>query len=441
MIDKYQLRQILAAFSTGLSILTVGCFMGWTSPTLEKLDLNKNQKSLLASIHEIGHLISPIPVGLSIDRHGRLPCLILSGVLTSIGWIIVILTRDLYHLYFARFLFGITMGITFTVVPTYVGEILDTNIRGVCFTLLPLFLNSGHLVEFVLGPLLTYETFAYLNLVVPIVFLLSCFFLFESPYYYIYINNDHKANTIFSKIKASYDYKEIKEKIKIVKYDNFKNLKILMTKCLNRNFMCVVLLNIVQRFSGMSAMVAYSHHILQNNIYSIVFSSLVLLFSFVSTLVINKISHRKLLLYSCFGCFLSHLFSCVITFLHYNEVVHFKYDYNFMLFTSICVYASIYSIGLGPMPNILQGEMLPLDLRGIGSCVCSIVFTMSSFTVTNMFLKINSLFVNFLLYSLNCLFAFVFFYIYLIKTDNKELYEIHNNFDAVENKKDLKQQE
>ncbi|KAI5704014.1 hypothetical protein M8J76_005437 [Diaphorina citri] len=310
MIDKYQLRQILAAFSTGLSILTVGCFMGWTSPTLEKLDLNKNQKSLLASIHEIGHLISPIPVGLSIDRHGRLPCLILSGVLTSIGWIIVILTRDLYHLYFARFLFGITMGITFTVVPTYVGEILDTNIRGVCFTLLPLFLNSGHLVEFVLGPLLTYETFAYLNLVVPIVFLLSCFFLFESPYYYIYINNDHKANTIFSKIKASYDYKEIKEKIKIVKYDNFKNLKILMTKCLNRNFMCVVLLNIVQRFS-----------------------------------------------------------------------------------------------------------------------------------VTNMFLKINSLFVNFLLYSLNCLFAFVFFYIYLIKTDNKELYEIHNNFDAVENKKDLKQVE
>lgn len=415
--------------------MTVGCFIGWTSPTLEKLDLTKDQKSLLASIHEIGHLLSPIPVGLSIDRHGRLPCLILSGVLTSIGWIIVILTQDLYHLYFARFLFGLTMGITFTVVPTYVGEILDTNIRGVCFTMLPLFLNFGHLVEFVLGPIVTYHTSAYLNLVVPVVFLLSCFFLFESPYYYIYVNNDHKANNIFSKIKSKYDYEEIKSSVKIVRYNNFANVKILMTKCLNRNFMCVVLLNVVQRFSGMSAMVAFSHHILQNNTYSIVFSLLVLFFTFVSTLVINRISHRKLLLLSCLGCFLSHLFSCVITWLHYNKVLHVQFDYNFMLFTSICVYASIYSIGLGPMPNILQGELLPLDLRGIGSCLCSIVFTVSSFTVTNLFLKLNSLFVNFLLYALNCLLGFVLFYVYLIKTDNKELYEIHNDFDETKKSK------
>uniref|UniRef100_A0A8D9DRU7 Facilitated trehalose transporter Tret1 n=1 Tax=Cacopsylla melanoneura TaxID=428564 RepID=A0A8D9DRU7_9HEMI len=436
MIDKYQFRQILAAFSAGLSILTVGCFIGWTSPTLEKLDLTKEQKSLLASIHEVGHLISPIPAGLSIDRHGRLPCLILSGVLTVIGWVIIIMTRNLYHLYFSRFLFGITMGITFTVVPTYVGEILDTNIRGVCFTLLPLFLNSGHLVEFVLGPLVSYDTFAYLNIIVPIVFLMSCFFLFESPYYYIYVNNDRKANDIFRRIKPSYNYNEIKQSIKIVKYNNYENVKILVSKCMNRNFLCVVLLNVVQRFSGMSAMVAFSHHILQNNIYSIVFSVIVLFFSLVSTLVISRVSRRKLLLLSCLGCCLSHLFSCVITWLHYNNILHFSYDYNFMLFTSICVYASIYSIGLGPMPNILQGELLPLDLRGIGSCLCSIVFTVASFTVTNLFLKVNSLFINFLIYSLNCLIGFIVFYIYLINTDNKELYEIHHNFDGVEKKRD-----
>lgn len=442
MVDRFQLRQILAASSAGLSILTVGCFMGWTSPTLEKLSLDKNQKSLLASIHEVGHLMSPIPTGLSIDRYGRLPCLIFSGVLTSIGWIIVLLTRDLYHLYLARFLFGITMGITFTVVPTYIGEILDTNIRGVCFTMLPLFLNSGHLVEFVIGPVVSYEMFAYLNLAVPIIFLLSCFFLFESPYYYFYINDDIRAKNIFSKIKKSFDYNEIKDNIKIVKYNNFNNVKILMSKCMNRNFMCVVLLNVVQRFSGMSAMVAFSHHILHKNMYSIVFSFVVLLFTFVSTLVINRISHRKLLLLSCFGCFLSHLFSCVITFLQYNDMLHLTYDYNFMLFTSICVYASIYSVGLGPMPNILQGELLPLDLRGIGSSLCSIVFTVSSFTVTNLFLKVNNLFINFLLYAINCLFAFLFFYIYLINTDNKELYEIHNDFDVVvKKKKDVKESE
>ncbi|KAL1458380.1 hypothetical protein WDU94_008537 [Cyamophila willieti] len=441
MIDKYQFRQVLAAFSAGLSILTVGCFIGWTSPTLEKLDLTKEQKSLLASIHEVGHLISPIPAGLSIDRHGRLPCLILSGVLTVIGWVIIILTRNLYHLYFSRFLFGITMGITFTVVPTYVGEILDTNIRGVCFTLLPLFLNSGHLVEFVLGPLVSYDTFAYFNLTVPIVFLISCVFLFESPYYYMYVNNDRKANNIFKRIKPSYNYDEIKQSIKIVKYNNFENVKILVSKCMNRNFLCVVLLNVVQRFSGMSAMVAFSHHILQNNMYSVVFSVIVLLFSLVSTIVVSRISRRKLLLLSCLGCCLSHLFSCIITWLHYNHILHFTYDYNFMLFTSICVYASIYSIGLGPMPNILQGELLPLDLRGIGSCLCSIVFTVSSFTVTNLFLKVNSLFINFLMYALNCLIGFIVFYIYLINTDNKELYEIHNNFGGVENKKEIEEPE
>lgn len=377
----------------------------------------------------MGHLISPIPTGLSIDRHGRLPCLILSGILTSTGWIIVTLTQDLYHLYFARFLFGLTMGITYTVVPTYIGEILDTNIRGICFTMLPLFLNSAHLVEFALGPIVSYKLFAYLNLAVPVIFLISCFFLFESPYYYIYINDDVRARNIFSKIKKSYDYNEIKENINIVKYDNFKNAKILLTKCMNRNFMCVILLNVVQRFSGMSAMVAFSHHILHKNIYSIVFSILVLSFTFVSTLVINRISHRKLVLLSCLGCFLCHLFSCTISFLHYNNMLNVTYDYNFMLFTSICVYACIYSVGLGPMPNILQGELLPLDLRGIGSCMCSIVFTISSFTVTNMFLKVNYFFVNFLIYALNCLFAFVFFYFFLIKTDNKELYEIHSNFD------------
>lgn len=428
--------------SAGLSIFTVGCFIGWTSPSLSKLPLDKYQKSLLASIHEVGHLISPIPTGLSIDRHGRLPCLILSGILTSIGWIIVSFTQELNYLYFARFLFGLHMGITYTVVPTYIGEILDTNIRGICFTMLPLFLNSAHLVEFAIGPIVSYKMFAYLNLAVPIIFLISCFFLFESPYYYIYINDDMKAKNIFSKIKETYDYNEIKENIKIVKYDNFKNVKILLTKCLNRNFMCVILLNVVQRFSGMSAMVAFSHHILHNNIYSVIFSILVLSFTFVSTLVINKISHRKLLIFSCLGCFLCHLFSCVISFLHYNNMLNITFDYNFLLFSSICVYASIYAVGLGPMPSILQGELLPLDLRGIGSCICSIVFTISSFTVTNMFLKINYLFVNFLIYAINCLIAFVFFYVYLIETDKKELYEIHNNFDNLKKKaKDPKELE
>lgn len=72
-----------------------------------------------------------------------------------------------------------------TITPMYVGEIATDASRGALGSLMQLFIVSGILYVYVIGPYVSYWAMQYCCLAVPIVFAALFFTMPESPYWYI----------------------------------------------------------------------------------------------------------------------------------------------------------------------------------------------------------------------------------------------------------------
>lgn len=59
------------------------------------------------------------------DRFGRKGAILLSTLPTFVGWLLIGLATSVEYIYAARFLFGLSIGSAFTVVPMYTGEIAE----------------------------------------------------------------------------------------------------------------------------------------------------------------------------------------------------------------------------------------------------------------------------------------------------------------------------
>ncbi|CAH1725117.1 unnamed protein product [Aphis gossypii] len=194
-------RQYVAAFVASLSVMMAGTSLGWPSPVLAKLSnggltmvATNEQQSWMIAMLELGNLLSPIPFGLLVDKVGRKPCLLLTGPLYIVSWLMVLWSSTIGVLYWVRLLQGACIGIITTVAPIYIGEIAGDSIRGALSTFFNGMLNAGILYVYCVGPMVSYDALTYYSLLVPCAFLGTCLWIPESPYYYVLRDDDKKAH-------------------------------------------------------------------------------------------------------------------------------------------------------------------------------------------------------------------------------------------------------
>lgn len=72
-----------------------------------------------------------------------------------------------------------------TATPMYVGEISTDDTRGAIGSFMQLFIVSGILYVYAIGPYVSYYLLQYICLVVPIVFSICFYFMPDSPYYFL----------------------------------------------------------------------------------------------------------------------------------------------------------------------------------------------------------------------------------------------------------------
>lgn len=72
-----------------------------------------------------------------------------------------------------------------TAQPMYIGEISTDDTRGALGSFMQLFIVTGILYVYAIGPYVSYYNLQYICLAVPVAFAVCFFFMPESPYYYI----------------------------------------------------------------------------------------------------------------------------------------------------------------------------------------------------------------------------------------------------------------
>lgn len=427
-------NQYLSSILAGIAVLCVGCTVGWTSPALKKLKgrdspivITEGESSWIAASHEIGHFLSPIPTGLLLARFGRKRWLLFSSILILFGWIIVFFSTTVFTLYIGRCLFGLSMGIVFTVVPLYIAEIASPEIRGALSTFFQSMLYLGHVIEFSIGPYVSFQILNGVSTAIAFLSFILLFIMVESPLYLMSINKREEASSVLKWLLSSgHDVES-----EVVKLDQMlenqipssSKFKLLFSKSYFSKLAIVVFTAIAQRFTGMSAFVAYassnfaSANGLSSDEYTILFGVLVFLFTFVSAVLIDSLGRRPLLLFSCFGCAITHLVSGTY---YYGKFI----DFPLLPFFMITLFSVVYSLGLGPLINTLQGELFPPNLKGVASSIVTVSHAASSFAVTKLFQVIKSdvgIYLNFYIFAISCIISFIISYLIVPETKRLEL--------------------
>ena len=194
---------IISSLSVNLAALAYGSSLGWISPVLPDLlsketpvgtePMTDESASWLVAILCLGGLITTPILGPLSEKFGRKIVGYLITVPSILSWLLKIFALDQNYLIAARFLAGVNGAGCIFFIPLYISETTSDAIRGTAGSLMVLFLNIGILFSFIVGPLISFNLFAIVCLILPLIFLGFFVFMPETPVYLIRKNKVAEA--------------------------------------------------------------------------------------------------------------------------------------------------------------------------------------------------------------------------------------------------------
>lgn len=141
----------------------------------------------------MGGLIGIVSFGYVSEKLGKKRSLFLLLIPHLTSWILTFLSMHVYHLYAARTISGITGGGLLRIIPLFITEIAEDNIRGFLGSFYILSISFGFLIIFVTGAYLNFFLVPFVIMVFPIIFMIALSFLHDSPRSLLTRNKSDKA--------------------------------------------------------------------------------------------------------------------------------------------------------------------------------------------------------------------------------------------------------
>lgn len=123
-------------FPGSILIIDCGLHEGWSTPTIPKFN---DEDPLKVTTDEIAWIVNLMYVGVGIgslvpfilmDNIGRKGTLLVTTIPKIISWLFIGLSTSVPFIYIGRIFAGIGCGITYAVMPMYLGEISSKQSRG-----------------------------------------------------------------------------------------------------------------------------------------------------------------------------------------------------------------------------------------------------------------------------------------------------------------------
>lgn len=438
--------QYATVFTATLCMMASGMHYGWSSPALPKLQapdspipipITNDQGSWIASLSLLGDLVGAPLSALGADYLGRKTTIILGGLPYFIAWIMIAFTSSLEVIYCARFLAGIGDGVAYTIIPMYIGEIAEDNIRGLLGTTICTMADLGILMIYIIGPYVNIMTSALISSLFPLALLVTFWYMPESPYYLLMRGKQEGAKTSLQKLRGREDVdNELNEMSVIVEEQMMKSgsIKEILVIPSNRNAILILIgLKAAQQFSGITAFLFYvqiifekSGGLLSSAMSSILFGLVQLISSVSSSLVIDRLGRKPLLIMSC----IFTAIPLVVQGSYFYIQDKTSYDlepYNWIPMATMLTFVITYSFGLGVIPYMMPGELFPTNIKAKALCIMDLYLALAAFMVAKIYQVIADAFgsyVPFFVFTVCCLLSLVFVILCVPETKGRSLEEI-----------------
>lgn len=404
--------QYIACFSGSLA--TAACLINtsWTSPAVpylksseSKFPVTDAQGAWIVSLYNFGDIFGTPLTLLFLDRIGRKYTMLLYGIPAITSWLLIIFANNLTDLYIARFVGGIGHGFVISTTVIYLAEISDKDTRITLFTIMRV---TGSLVGFVtttIGSLLSHEILNITCLIVPIIFLLLFSLMPESPYYLLLKGKEEEAIKCLVKLRGTKEQplnresleNDIAEMKLNVEGMNFKisAFRELFYQKNNRQAMLVVLfMKITQFMTGNLIILGYAVEIFEysgssvkSGTAAITLAGIRLISSLLSGFLLNAMDIRSNFLISgLLGAL------CMFTLGMYFYMKHLGEDvssFSLLPLTALIIFELITYLGIAIIPFILQGELFPMQVKGVAGVFGTIVGSICTFASTTGYSALN----------------------------------------------------
>ncbi|XP_044741584.1 facilitated trehalose transporter Tret1-like isoform X2 [Chrysoperla carnea] len=442
-IPKYQ---VLAALSVSIGSLTVGFVSAYTSTALTSIredetapfTVNEEQESWIGSLMPLSALVGGIVGGPLIEYIGRKRTILMSAIPFIISWLMIAFAVNVEMIYAARILSGFNVGIASLAFPVYLGETLQPEVRGM-LGLLPTALgNIGILLCFVAGSLLKWSHLALFASFLPVPFLILMCVIPETPRWYFTKGRKDEAETALTwlrgkNVDVSEELAEIeKSQIEAEKNQTSNGISELFQHQYLKPLMISLGLMFFQQMSGINAVIFYTVQIFEDagstidsNLCTIIVGLVNFGSVFVATMLIDRLGRKILLYISSISMCITLVTLCI--FFYLKEI---KYDltaYGWIPLASFVVYIIAFSLGFGPIPWLMLGEILPANVRGPAASIATAFNWSCAFIVTKAFKDLTALigiYSTFAIFAKVCFIAFFFTLFCVPETQGRTLEDI-----------------
>ncbi|KAK3925731.1 Facilitated trehalose transporter Tret1 [Frankliniella fusca] len=393
---KCTLSQVMAALSVSLGSMVVGFVSAYTSPALpvmeKELNITKDEGAWIGSIMPLGALVGGVLGGPFIEGLGRRTTILATAVPFIISWFLIALANGLPMVLAGRAIAGVCVGVASLSLPVYLGETVTPEVRGT-LGLMPTTLgNIGILLCFLAGKYLDWDNLAMLGGCIPVPFLICMFLIPETPRWYMSKGKPKQAREALqwlrgSKADVSFEMSEI-ERVAAEAEKNSKEssqIKEMFSRANARPLLITIGLMFFQQMSGINAVIFYATTIFKDagstieaNLCTIIIGVVNFLSTFVATILIDRLG-RKVLLYV----------SSVAMTLTLGTLGGFFYARSvettwpgWIPLACLVVYVVGFSVGFGPVPWLMMGEILPANIRGSAASLATAFNWSCTFLVT-----------------------------------------------------------
>ncbi|KAH8267463.1 hypothetical protein KR018_005366, partial [Drosophila ironensis] len=385
--------------------ISYGAFCGWPSASFLELaaddspldcPLSHRDQGSVASAVSLGGLFGTIFFAWLADKVGRRKSLLWMALPNLLGWIIIPFARNPLHLIIARFIGGAAGGGIFAVIPIYVVELASDSMRGVLGTFLVLTCSGGILLAFILGYYFNYVTVSWIVSTFSFVFVGSFWFMPETPQFLASRNKVKEAEyslRYYRNIRANpakelnedlqQELQKLKETDKVdskedskdndsdsnaVTWADFAEPKT------RKAFLIGLGLIAFNQLCGCFTMLNYTAVIfeqagssLPSTVAAIIVGAIQVLGNYVSTLLVERLGRKILLLISAVGIGFGQ--SAMATYSYFQvlgyQVESFSWvpvaGFSFMLFLA--------ALGLLSLPFLVISELLPAKVRSTANMI------------------------------------------------------------------------
>ncbi|KAF5285556.1 hypothetical protein FQR65_LT13190 [Abscondita terminalis] len=442
--------QYVAVLSSSLMSACSNMISTWNSPAIVKLTsgespisvtLNNDQASWVASISLLGFIVGAIAAGPLLNQFGPKRMLLFAAFPIFVTWIVIAFTKSVTVLIVMRCISGIGDGFVIAVLPLYVGEVSDKDIRGGLTTAISIMTSLGGAFVLSIGPFVSYTALTLICAAVPLLFVIIFIFLPESPYFLCRKGKIEESKQTLKRLLQSTVSEDIinerMAEIELTVITQRKTKSYLKDIVFTRNFRKAILLllgaKFVLQFSGMTALKSYlqtiidsSDSVISPEASSIIFGLVQLPSILLAAILMDKLGRKPLYVISTIGCATALITAGTYFFL---EKTNLQIITNLRWLPTLCLtsYLIIAPIGINAIPFVLMSEVFATEAKCFASSICTTFAGLLSFTFTKFFLPVADvwgMYTIFWIFGSTCVLGSLFGFFVLPETKGKSFLEI-----------------